>query len=526
MKDADYIVVGSGINALVCAALLSRKGLDVLMLERSDRIGGCIRTEEITAPGFVHDVMATTFVLFVTSPAYAELGPELEKRGVAFANTDLPTGVAMPDGRQVTLSTSRTRNVAALDAGLEGDGAAFAREMDRLGVDASFVFQLLGGSLWTSQTLRLMLREGWQRGPRDLAAFFGQALVSGRAWLESRFRSELAQALFAPWVLHVGLGPESAYGGQMLKVIGFALEAAGAPIVKGGAKNLLQAFEQLIKDQGGTIRTSADVDLIERDRRGRAQGVRLSDGTSVAAAKGVICSVEPGQLYKRLLQGDPLPADVADGLSTFRYGKGNFQLHYALSTPPRWKAGDLTNVALLHLTPGLDGVSRATNECERSLLPAVPTICVGQPVSLDPQRAPEGRAILWVQVPEAPRFIKGDAASEIRAPDDGYWTEEVRERFADRIEGILAQYIDGFRSAIVARRAYSPADLEKLNINLVGGDPYGGFCGLDQSFLWRPFKTSVNHRTHVPDLYHIGASTHPGPGLGGGSGYLLAQTLK
>ena len=74
MDDADHVIVGSGINALVCAAMLGRKGRKVLVLERNDRIGGCIRTEEITAPGFVHDVMATTFVLFITSPAYAELG--------------------------------------------------------------------------------------------------------------------------------------------------------------------------------------------------------------------------------------------------------------------------------------------------------------------------------------------------------------------------------------------------------------------------------------------------------------------
>jgi phytoene dehydrogenase-like protein len=525
MKDADYIIVGSGINALVCAALLGRKGRRVLVLERNDRVGGCIRTEEITAPGFVHDVMATTFVLFITSPAFAELGPELEKRGVTFANSDLPTGVVMPDGRHLLLSTSRARNVTAFDATGKGDGAAFSREMDRLGVDAPFLFSLLGGSLWTPGTLRLMLREGWRRGPRGLAAWFGEALGSGRAYLESRFTSEQVRALFAPWVLHVGLGPESAYGGQMLKVIAFALEAAGAPIVSGGAQRLLGAFDTLIRDQGGHIRTESDVDRIERDARGRACGVCLSDGTAIPSARGVICSVGPDQLYKRLLRGDSLPAEVADGLSTFRYGKGNFQLHYALSEPPRWKAGDLGGVALLHLTPGLDGVSRATNECERSLLPAVPTICVGQPVSLDPQRAPAGKAILWVQIPEAPRFIKGDAAGEIQVPASGQWDDDVRERFADRIEDILQLYIEGFRHTVLGRRAYSPADLEDMNVNLVGGDPYGGFCGLDQSFVWRPFKTSVNHSTHIPALYHIGASTHPGPGLGGGSGYLLARKL-
>ncbi len=525
MEDPDYIIVGSGINALVCAALLGRKGLKVLVLERNDRIGGCIRTEEITAPGFVHDVMATTFVLFVTSPAFAALGPDLEKRGAVFANTDLPTGVVTPDGLQMTLSTNRARNIDAFEGVGKGDGVAFGREMDRLGADAPFLFALLGGRLWSSDTLRLILREGWRRRPRGLAAWFGEALVSGRGYLEPRYQSELVRALFAPWVLHVGLGPESAYGGQMLKVIAFALEAAGAPIVKGGAGNLLRAFEALIKDQQGTIRTSADVDRVERDGRGRARGVRLADGTVITAAKGVICSVGPAQLYKRLLRDDSLPADVAAGLSTFRYGKGNFQLHYALSEPPRWKAGDLNGVALLHLSGGIDSVSRATNECERSLLPAVPTLCVGQPASLDPQRAPEGRAILWIQVPEAPRVIKGDAGGEIRAPE-GKWTDDVRERFADRIEGILERHIDGFSGSVLGRRAYSPADLEEMNVNLVGGDPYGGFCGLDQTFLWRPFKTSVNNGTHVPGLYHIGASTHPGPGLGGGSGYLLAQKLK
>ena len=214
-------------------------------------------------------------------------------------------------------------------------------------------------------------------------------------------------------------------------------------------------------------------------------------------------------------------------MRTYRYGKGNMQIHYALKSPPRWKAGtDLGNVALLHLTPGLDGVSRAANECERGLLPAVPTICVGQPTAFDPSRAPDGRAILWLQLPEAPRHIKGDAAAELPIPANGQWTEELRERFADRVERILESHIDNWPENIIARKAYSPADLEKLNMNLVGGDPYGGYCGVDQFFLWRPFKSSVNHKTHVPGLYHIGASTHPGPGLGSGSGFLLASSLK
>ena len=525
MSDAHYIIVGSGINALVCAAMLGGKGCIVVVLERNDRIGGCFRTEAITEAGFVHDVMATTFVLFVTSPAFAALGPALAERGLTFVDSDTPTGVLLPDGRHAVLSKDRARNIAAFDALAAGDGKTFDGELQRFGGDAGFVFGLLGGSLWSMATAKLIAREGWRRGLRGLAGFFGEALASGRAHLETRYRSDVMRALFAPWVLHCGLGPESAYGGEMVRVIGFALEAAGAPIVKGGAQKVLDAFAKLITDRGGSIRMGADVERVELDAAGKARGVRLAGGSRLSASEGVICSVAPGQLYQRLLKDQPLPAEVVEGLARFRHGKGNMQMHYALSAPPRWKSDELGKVALLHLTPGLDGVSRASNECERGLLPAVPTICVGQPTALDPSRAPEGKAILWLQMPEAPRIIKGDAAGEIAVPADGRWNELVREQYADRVEAILAAHIDGFRDSVIARRAYSPGDLEAMNMNLVGGDPYGGFCGLDQFFIWRPFKSSVNHRTHVPGLFNIGASTHPGPGLGGGSGFLLAQNL-
>jgi phytoene dehydrogenase-like protein len=521
----DYVIVGSGINALVAAALLGKKGKKVLVLERNERIGGCIRTEAITAPGFTHDVMAATFVLFITSPAYAALAGDLAARGLEFAHSPFPTGVVLPDGRHQIFAMDRARNIAAFDALSAGDGARYGADMDKLGADAPFLFSLLGGSLWSWGMLKIVAREAWKRGPHGLAAFFGQALVTARGWLEQRYRSPLFHALWAPWVLHTGLGPESAYSGQMTKVIAFALEAAGAPIVKGGAAKLLQAFEALIKDNGGEIRTSADVASILLDGAGAARGVKLADGTEIAAQQGVVCSVTPHQLYERLLSTGPKRPEIADAVAGFRYGKGNMQIHYALKSAPDWGDPDLAKVALLHLTPGLDGVSKAANEAERGMLPAEPTVCVGQPTALDPSRAPEGAAILWLQLPEAPRFIKGDAAGEIAAPADGRWSEEIRERYADRVEALLARRIAGFKDLVIARKAYSPADLEGMNVNLVGGDPYGGYCGIDQFFLWRPLPGAVNHKTSVPRLHHIGASTHPGPGLGGGSGFLVAQAL-
>jgi phytoene dehydrogenase-like protein len=522
---ADYVIAGSGINALVAASLLALKGRKVLVLERNPVIGGCIRTEEATVPGFTHDVMATTFVLFLLSPAYAALGPELEKRGLQFAHPEIPTGVLRPDGSSLVLTRDRAANIAALEALSAGDGRQYAADMEKLGANAPFLFALLGGRLWSWDMAKLVAKEAWRRGPRGLSTFFGEALVSARHWLQPHYRSNLFHALMAPWVLHTGLGPESTYSGQMAKVIAFALEAAGAPIVKGGAKNILTAFERLIRDHGGEIRTGADVAEVTVDEAGRATGVTLASGERIDAREGVICSMTPAQLYGRLLKNWAGGAPLREQARGFVHGKGNMQIHYALKSAPQWRSPELSKVALLHLTPGLDGVSKAVNEVERGMLPAEPTICLGQPAAFDSSRAPEGHAILWIQLPEAPRHIKGDAAGEIAAPPDGRWTDTVREAYADRVEALLCRHIPDFRSLVLARRCHSPADLEAMNVNLAGGDPYGGACTIDQFFLWRPLRGTVNHETPVKRLYHIGASTHPGPGLGGGSGFLLANSL-
>jgi phytoene dehydrogenase-like protein len=200
------------------------------------------------------------------------------------------------------------------------------------------------------------------------------------------------------------------------------------------------------------------------------------------------------------------------------------QIHFALSEPPRWQ-GDprLARTAIVHLTPGLDGVSRAVNEADRGLLPAEATVVVGQPMAVDPSRAPEGRWILWIQLQEIPADLKGDAAGEIDT--SAGWTAAVREAYADRIQARIAVHVPGFDASVLRRVALSPVDIEAANPNMVNGDIYSGSCALDQNLIWRPRPGLPGHRTHVDRLWHIGASTHPGPGLGAGSGTLVAKSL-
>jgi phytoene dehydrogenase-like protein len=333
-------------------------------------------------------------------------------------------------------------------------------------------------------------------------------LVSARDWLETAFESERARGLLAPWVLHTGLGPDAAASGYMAQVIAVAVQEGGMPIPRGGGARLADALVASIREHGGTCETGVHVERVTGD------GVRTSTGARIRASRAVVCNVTPTQLYGELLEGH---AEAARG---FRYGRSEMQIHFALSEPPRWEGDErLGATAIVHLTPGLDGVSRAVNEAERGLLPAEATVVVGQPLTMDSSRAPAGSGLLWVQLQELPWLVRGDAAGELDV-GAGTWTEGLRERYADRIQARIAAHIPNLESSILGRTVLSPADLQAANVNLHRGDPYGGSLALDQSFLWR-----APHRTPVAKVWQVGASTHPGPGLGGGSGALVAAQL-
>ncbi|MER3409293.1 MAG: FAD-dependent oxidoreductase [Thermoleophilia bacterium] len=520
----DVVFVGSGINALACAALLAKGGRRCLVLERNDWLGGAIKTAEITRPGFLHEVFSSWHPLFTSSAVYAELKEDLHARGLQYLNTDLPTGTLYPDGSSIFLSTSRERNVEELERHSPGDGAAWDRACQAFMPHADLAFGLLGSELWSPAGLQLAVKAYRRLGRRGLLELAGTLLQTARDWLTETFTSQHVHGLFAPWVLHAGLGPDAAASGFMTQVIAVAIESTGMPVPRGGGARLVEALSGIVRDAGGALETGREVEQI-LVREGRAVGVRLTGGETVAATEAVVACVTPTQLYGRLLSEAPLPARAREDGRRFRYGRAGMQIHMALGERPRWQGDErLERAAILHLTPGLDGVSRAVNEAERGLLPAEATIVVGQPCAVDPSRAPEGSWILWIQLQELPRQPRGDAAGEIDV-GDGSWTEQLRERYADRIQARLARHIANLDSALLERVTLSPADIERANPNLVGGDIYAGSLALDQNFLFRPRPGLPGHRTPVRGLYEVGASTHPGPGLGAGSGTLVAKEI-
>ena len=523
MKHYDVVIVGSGINSLVCAAELTVKGRRVLVLERENVAGGCIRTEEATVPGFRHDLFSMSYPQFVSAPFYPTLWPKLEAQGARMVSAEIPSGVLLPDGRFLLLRQARDENVAAFDAVFSGDGQSHAHAMANVEANANLIFGLLGGEPRSAGTYNLLAQTLSDRGVDGLAGFGADALLSARDWLERTFHSELMRALIAPWVLHAGLGPESGISAMMAQVMMFTLETVGIPFIVGGSSNLVTAFQRVIEAGGGAVMTDADVTEVTVED-GVATGVATSSGECFAATCGVVCNVTPTQLYQRLLPQALLPPTVYARAAAYRYGRACMQIHVAMSEPPQWGHPDLGKVGVLHLTAGLDGVSRAVNEATRGLLPAEPTIAVGQPAAADPSRCPPGTSQLWIQLLELPRVVHGDAAGLIKVSEGGRWTDAVAETYAERILARLRNHIPNLDAAALGLKVLGPHALESYNMNLVGGDPYSGDCSIDQFHILRS-TDDLGYQTPIQRLYHIGASTHPGPGLNGVSGHHVALEI-
>lgn len=521
---SEIVIVGSGINSLVCAAMLAAAGRSVTVLERNDAPGGCIRSEELF-PGYRHDVMAAWYPLFVQGPAYAALKPDLDREGLRFVHGDYATGLATTDGRGLALRRGVDDAILRIDACEPGDGAAFGAMAQRLfGRDAALSFGLLGNDLRRWPAARLLVREWRRRGVDGLLEFAAESLEPFRHWSERSLHSGFVRTLMAPWVLHAGLGPDDAASGLSGRVAFATTVAHGIAVPVGGADAVPRALVSAIERRGGRVIVGVDVERIAT-RGDRACGV-IASGRYFGATRAVACSVTPQQLYGRLLP--TAPESVRRRAMAFRFGRGDLQVHFALKAAPRWSPEELGRVPLLHVADDVEGVCLAVAQASNGLLPRAPTLAVGQPVALDPTRAPPGAWILWVQALEMPVRLLGDAAGEIDVAPEACWSERIREAVADRIQARLEKVIPDLRALIVGRRVFSPADLEAMNCNLVGGDPYSGACAADQLLWLRPFagvRGMRGHRTPLRNLFRIGASTHPGPGLAGASGYLVARRI-
>jgi phytoene dehydrogenase-like protein len=446
------MVIGSGPNGLAAAILLARAGRAVTVHEASAQIGGGLRSAELTLPGFVHDVCSAIHPTAVCSPCF-ELFP-LADHGLEWVHPDAPLAHPLDDGTAAILE----RSIDKTASGLGEDGRSWKRAFEPY-VKAwpDLRHDILG------PPLRL------PRNPVLMARFGLHAIRSASAFARNEFRGEPARALFAGLAAHSIIPLEQPVSASIGMVMAITGHACGWPFPRGGAQRLADALAGYLRSLGGEIRTESrvatlpDVDL-------------------------VMCDVSPRQLAE--LGRDRLPLDFRKRLARFQYGPGVFKVDWALDGPVPWRAKECARAGTLHLGGTLEEIAEWEGR-----FTGRPFVLVAQHTLFDPTRAPEGRHTLWAYC-HVPNGSSADMTAAI---------EDQVERFAP-----------GFRSRIIARHTMGPAELERRNENLVGGDIAGGAMNLRQIFL-RP--TGMTYRTPLPNVFLCSASTPPGAAVHGMCGY-------
>jgi phytoene dehydrogenase-like protein len=514
----DAVVVGAGVNGLVAAAELAGAGWRVALVDERDRIGGFIASDALTLDGFTHDTYSSWHPLFLAGGGYAALGEDLHRHGLVYRNAEGPVTASVSERGVVIAHRSAEQTAAAFEHA--ADRAAYAAMLEQLGGWAPHVFGALGSELRTADLARLGYGAARRLGRAGLTELLRVSTQSGRGLARERFAGFEVDQLWSPWLLHAGLAPDQATGGLMLPVMAFTLHEIGLPVVEGGAGNFVAAFSALLEERGVDVHLGTSVDRIEV-RDGRAVAVRAGS-RRFAATRAILASTSTRRLYEELLPSAAVDETGRRAAARHRPGRAAAQIHLALDRPVAWADPRLDGVPLTHISNGAASTAIACAQAEAGLLPAEPTVVVGQQCVLDPTRAPAGRATLWIQLQELPWAPVGDAAGEI---DTGRgWKPDVVDAYADRVLARIERFAPGLGASVLARHVIAPPDLAAANANAVQGDPYGGAAELDQSLLWRP-GTGTGHRTSVAGVFHIGAFTHPGPGLGAGSGHLVAQQL-
>jgi phytoene dehydrogenase-like protein len=459
----DAIIVGSGPNGLAAAITLARAGCSVVVFEAAETAGGGTRSAALTLPGFTHDVCSAVHPLALASPFFAAL--PLADHGLGWAQPPAPLAHPL-DGGQVVMVE---RSVQQTADGLGNDGRAYRALMEPLVANWDDLSKTVLGPL------RLPSH------PLKLARFGLHAFRSARGLARSLFKQGPARALFAGMAAHSVLPLDSPASAAFGLVLGITAHAVGWPLPRGGSQKIADSLVASLRSAGGEVVTNFRVTALDR----------------LPASRVVLCDLTPRQFLR--LAGDQLTPAYRRRLERYRYGPGVFKVDWALSAPIPWQAAECRRAATLHLGGTLDEIAASERAAWEGRCLERPFVLVVQPSLFDATRAPEGKHTAWAYCHVA---------------------NGSQEDMTARIEAQVERFAPGFKELVLARSVLSPADLERHNPNLVGGDISGGANNLAQLFA-RP--TRRLYRTSSPQLYLCSASTPPGGGVHGMCGYFAAQ---
>ena len=458
------IVIGSGPNGLAAAIALARAGHSVRVYEAEDTVGGGMRSAPLTGPGSVHDVCSTVHALVPASPFFRSL--PLAEHSLSLVYPDAPFAHPFDDGTAVVVERSVEATADSLGA---GDGRAYRR------LFAPYVDRV--NELMTALLGPLGFRQPF------LMARFGLSAIKSSTWLAQGFRDERTRAMIA------GVAAHSMVPLEYLANAGFALgltiaaHAVGWPFARGGSQQVANALASILRSYGGEIVT----------------GTRVRSLAELPPSRAVLCDITPRQLVQ--VAGDRMPAGYRRRLERYRYGPGVFKMDWTLKSPVPWKAAGCHRAGTVHLGGSLAEIADSERAAWQGRVHDRPYVLLCQPSKWDPTRAPAGHHTLWAYC-HLPNGSSADMTS--------------------RIESQIERFAPGFRDCIVARHAMGPAEMQRRNANLIGGDIGGGASDIFQLFT-RPVASLNPYATAIDGVYLCSSSTPPGIGVHGMCGYHAAR---